>query len=142
MARGIFISYFCDIYDSENIIGKAEVEKTGLYYRIQCSCKLPKEQVFRIFTETSTGVYNLGVCIPNGDVATIVTNIPIRRLGSEPRKFYTVCGTNKGCDYYESSETTPFLHLDELRNFGYFQINGKSCLKRLKSKNVFTEENP
>lgn len=140
MARGIFISYICDIYDGESVVGKAVVETKGLYYRIECTCGLPQDRVFRIFTKTSTGEHNLGVCIPKGAAAIITTNVSIRKLGSAPKTFYVVSDAGRSNEFYELSEDIPFLHIDELQDLYFCRLNGKCCLKRLSCGEKTMEE--
>ncbi len=76
------------ILDSQKI-GRAEVEKQGLYYCIDCRCTLPEDDMYRI--RVSGGkTEDLGTCVPMDGAFGLKTRIPVKHLGDEPFQFQIV----------------------------------------------------
>ena len=62
-------------------VGKAQIEKQGLYYHFSCRCRLPEEGFFRIHVINSDQRENLGICVPIDDVFGMDKRLPVARLG-------------------------------------------------------------
>ena len=72
-----------DIWLGDKAVGKAEVSRQGLYYRIRCKCQLAEESLCRV----RAGDVSLGVLIPDGDGFGLETKLPVKRFENQSRKF-------------------------------------------------------
>ena len=70
-----------DILLDGNPIGTARIKKTGLYYEFTCSCNLPKQGIYRLWTKREDQLMNLGICVPQGSGYGLTTRVPVSRLG-------------------------------------------------------------
>ena len=66
-------------------VGKAEVVKDGLYYRVTCRYRLPSAEVCRVIIKWTAGWKNIGIPVPEGDgfilSKKIIANIAIPMIG-------------------------------------------------------------
>lgn len=73
------------ILDSRKV-GRAEVDKQGLYYSIYCRCTLPEDDMYRIRVRGDR-TEDLGTCVPMDGAFGLRTRIPAKRLGEQPFQF-------------------------------------------------------
>ncbi len=54
-----------DVTCGENVVGRVNVTKEGLYTRFQCICNLPDDGVYRALMICGNQKTDLGICVPN-----------------------------------------------------------------------------
>jgi len=94
------------ILEGNKEIGKARVEKTGLYYRISCQCRAVGRQHMRLGVTCGDQRIDLGVCIPEGDVLRIETSVPVKRLGEGALHFFVI-DNMAGANWVELKSNSP-----------------------------------
>ena len=70
---------FAVLYE-QRPVGKAEVVKDGLYYRVTCRYRLPSAEVCRVIIKWTAGWENIGIPVPEGDGFILSKKIPIKKL--------------------------------------------------------------
>ena len=107
-------------------IGKAEVEKQGLYYRFDCRCSFPDEGLYTI--SVKNGAYNksLGVCTQEGSVFRIKTSIPIKHFPEQVFTFTASMKSESGShNFVPLHLDQPFAYIRELNHAVFTVCNGK-----------------
>lgn len=61
-------------------VGKAEVIRQGLYYRISCRYRLDPAEICRLIVKWPEGWENLGIPIPDADGFSLVKKIPAKKI--------------------------------------------------------------
>lgn len=106
------VSY--DIKFKDMIVGQAEVDKVGLFYRIVCRCRLAKIQSYRIVVQGDGGEEDLGILIPNGEQYVLTASFPVKRIGDHICGFYITERNQPEHRFVEILEDRPFLQLELL----------------------------
>ncbi len=75
-------------------MGQAEVVRQGLYYEINCRCRLPENRIFRVALCIGDGWENLGVLVPEGDAFCLKKRLAAKKYGSIEAEF-RVYGTGE-----------------------------------------------
>ncbi len=70
-----------DIRMGRDVIGKANVERQGLYYHFSCRCRLSGAVIYRVMVTCDGHSENLGVLMPMGDVFGLEKKLAVSRLG-------------------------------------------------------------
>jgi len=108
-------------------IGKARVERQGLYYVVSCRCRLSGEVVCRVTVSCGDRSENLGILVPESGAFVLNTRIPIKRLGEGPLMFHAVPRhTELRGRFVPISPETPFAYLSRLENAFLEVRNGQS----------------
>ena len=68
-------------------IGKAQVIRQGLYYRVICRCRLTGEVMYRLIVRGGGHEENLGVLIPMGGGFGLETKLPVKKMGEGELSF-------------------------------------------------------
>lgn len=68
-------------------VGKARVERQGLYYGISCRCKLSGEVIQKLEVTCGDHTESLGVLVPDGVDFVLKTKLPVKRLGDGELRF-------------------------------------------------------
>ena len=76
-----------NVFLSDRIIGNVRVTKEGLYYRFQCHCDLPDNEIFRLFAQGSKQRIDLGILAPDKVGYSIIKKVPIKEFGEELLSF-------------------------------------------------------
>lgn len=118
-ARGDFMY---DILLGAESIGKAQVEKEGLYYRISCRCRLSGEVPYKVHAACAGKCEDLGLLVPQNGAFALTTRLPIKRLGEGQLEFKAVPRHPKyEGEFIPISVEEPFSYLSRLEN-AYMQI--------------------
>ena len=96
------------------IIGKAEVEKSGLYYIIEASCCFENDGIHKLWISSAYSCLLLGTCIPKEGKFTLSKRVPTKAIGEghmeifaqEPKKHLRI----HVCD------SKPFPDLSKLKD--------------------------
>lgn len=76
-----------EIRMGSDVVGKATVERQGLYYHFSCRCRLSGAVMCRVSVSCGGHHENLGVLIPMGDVFGLDTKLAVKRLGEGSLRF-------------------------------------------------------
>jgi len=125
-SKGVrFLEGKYDVYLNGNAVGYAHVAKEGLYYRIQCRCRLSGD-VCKLTVSCEERQTNLGVLIPVEDGFGLETKVPIKRLGDGKIEFSIVPNravlTGKFVPIYPEE---PFAYIEKLKNAYLAKQNGQ-----------------
>lgn len=106
-----------DILLGNEPVGKAVVERQGLYYRFDCRCKLSGTVIYRLSVESNGHHENLGVPVPVGEEFRLTTKLAVKKLGKGQFRFRVLPKHQK----HESSfipvyPEEPFAYLTRLQN--------------------------
>lgn len=72
----------------DNVVGKAQVSREGLYYLIRCRCELSGETVFRVQVRCKDQLVDLGILVPEDGGFALKTRIPVKRVGEGSLSFF------------------------------------------------------
>lgn len=68
-------------------VGKLQMQKQGLYCRLQCRCQLPGDDIYRLRMLTGEDSIHIGVLVPEGDGFLLDKKIPAKRIPSGELNF-------------------------------------------------------
>lgn len=74
-------------YFGNQLVGKVQVIRQGLYYRFVCRCKLSGDVVCRLYVRCGEKRENLGVVAPVDSGFGLDTKLPVKRLGEGKPEF-------------------------------------------------------
>jgi len=96
-----------EVTHNGQVVGRVDVSREGLYYRILCRCKMDGNDIHRLYADGE----KIGVLIPeNGDLV-LNTKIAVKRL--KPGCAFSL-DENMGM-FIPICPGKPFAHLDKLR---------------------------
>ncbi len=106
-----------DIILGTESIGKAQIEKEGLYYRIFCRCRLSGEVAYKVHVSCGEKSEDLGLLVPQSGAFVLTTRLPAKRLGEGQLKFRAVPRHPKlAGKFVPISADEPFSYLSRLEN--------------------------
>ena len=98
-------------------IGKASLQRQGLYYAISCRCRLSGEVVYKVTVGCGEHTESLGILVPEGGAFVLNTRIPIKRLGEGELHFQAVPRhTELRGTFIPVSPESPFAYISRLEN--------------------------
>ena len=111
-----------DIILGNESIGKADVQKEGLYYRITCRCRLSGEVTYKVIASCGEQKADLGILVPENGAFMLTTRIPMKKLGEGAMLFRAEPRHPKlEGKFVPISADEPFSYLSRLEN-AYMQI--------------------
>ena len=106
-----------DIFRGGEKIGKAQMQKEGLYYRFRCVCSLTGEVIYRLLVTWEDKQVNLGIPVPRGDAFYLDTRVAANRLGRGTPTFRAVPRHPETQGFWAPvSPDEPFTYLHLLKN--------------------------
>ncbi len=72
------------------MVGKVQVQRQGLYYRFVCRCQLTGDVVCRLQVTCGSSRESLGVVVPMGNGFGLDTKLPVKRIGAGQMTFSLV----------------------------------------------------
>ena len=124
-----------EIFLENRAVGKAQLGREGLYYRVKCLCRLPDRSIHRIFVKCSGETIDLGICVPVCGGFGLETRVPAKNLYSQDCKFLAVGkGTHEKVSLIVLTEGKPFAYLERLHEATFRISNSQPCMQ-FKSKN-------
>lgn len=107
-----------DIRMGDKIVGKAQVEREGLYYRFSCRVILPGQGMYRLLVRVGEIREDLGVCIPMGSQFGVEKKIPCKRLGEGIPEFILMPkdGAPRTGTFVPVYPEEPFAYIRRLEN--------------------------
>ena len=67
--------------------GKLQIQRQGLYCRLQCRCQLPGDDIYRLRMLAEEDSTHIGVLVPEGDGFVLDKKIPAKRIPSGQLRF-------------------------------------------------------
>ena len=101
-----------DVFYGQDKIGKASVEREGLYYHFRCQCDQPSDGIYYGILQTENRQFNLGVCIPENGRFCAYKRIPVKEFENENFKF---------CLITKDAKRKMLVAVDKDKPFGYLQ---------------------
>lgn len=106
-------------------VGKARVEKDGLYYKITCVCTFDDTDIHRVIVSDGESFVKLGVCIPEGDQFYLTTKVPVKSLRGNKLSFMIKSNCTTGIPVISGK---PFAHLERLETARLQIKNGQAYI--------------
>ena len=125
------MEYHYEVYMGSDAVGKVNIIKQGLYYRVLCRCIVPSDTVYRLYAITETGREKLGVLIPDGDGVLLDRKIPVKRLQEFSRFILSSRSDEDKGRFVPIYPEEPFSYIGQLEN-AFLEIqNGQVgvCIK-------------
>ena len=129
-----------DIYKGGEKIGKAEVNREGLYYRFRCHCNLPEGDIYRLYVTCGDRKEKLGIPIPGGDGFWLSVRLPVSRFSGEEPGFYAATIENKS--WVPVLEDVPFPFISQLSDAVLEEKEGKMGLLISEAEKPDSDPNP
>lgn len=119
---------------NNSIVGEAKIDIRGLYYDINCRCKLPHSTAYRLYIRSNTGTVDLGVLVPEQGEYVVRTKIAAKRLSHNDIAF---CVLSPKCLRQDRSASInpaePFSYLSQLEQLRLKkQIDGTFAVQQNK----------
>ena len=106
-----------DILLGGQTVGRATVERQGLYYAFHCRCCLTGEVVYRLTVRCGERTESLGIPVPSNGQFVLDTKIPVKRLGEGEMSFLALPKhAELGGKFIPLSPEEPFRYLSRLEN--------------------------
>jgi hypothetical protein len=116
-------------------VGKVQLIRQGLYWRVICRCQCSNDLVRRLYAVWDDGRENLGVLVPEEDGFRLDRRIPVKRLRTDGVKFMlSTGGHSREGKLVPVSPEEPFAYIDRLKHAFLETENGKIQIR--------IEENP
>ena len=84
-----------EIFQGDKIIGRAAVEKQGLYYRFSCRCDPEGEGMRRLEVRCGGKGEDLGICVPMDGRFGVEKKLPCKRFPEGTPEFRIRSGEEK-----------------------------------------------
>jgi len=110
------------------VVGKATVERQGLYCRFSCRCVFPDKGIHTIWVCWDGGSRKLGVCVPNGRDYCLNTSVPLKYIPDKRLTFAVDYTEKKQDDFYAVDAERPFDPIDKLSRAQFDVRDGKPGL--------------
>lgn len=114
---GVSMKQEYDVYLGNEVAGKAQVEKQGLYYRITSNCHLTGAVIYRLVLSCDDREIKLGIFVPQGDAFSMTTKIPIKHIGEGQWRFKVAPQHPPVEEHFVPlSADEPFAYISQLEN--------------------------
>ena len=108
-------------------LGKAQVERKGLYYHIYVQCDLDGVLMYKVLLRCGNKEENLGILVPQDGGFGLRTRIPIKRIGEGILNFSVRPRHQKvGEHFIPLSPEEPFRYISRLKHAYLVRKNGVS----------------
>ena len=109
----------------KDAIGKAYVDKLGLYYRVRCRCVISSDLIHRLIVRCGDTQENLGVLIPVGHEFGLDTKIAAKRLSRGELHFTVQPKRDEMKELVPLSPEEPFAYIRRLKECYLVRMNGR-----------------
>ena len=116
-----------NIYMGSKVVGTAQVDRKGLYCQFRCTCKPPDDGIYRIWVSDGLSNIDLGICVPDGAVYTLIKRVPAKLLSGENFTF-TLQPKDSKNGGLTSGEKEPFQQLEMLEMAKLSEENGQQII--------------
>ncbi len=102
------------------------MQQEGLYWKIQCRCKLSGEVIYKVHMNSGNRSVDLGVLVPGRECFEIDTRIPVKRIGTGDFSFQALPrNSNPTGKFVPIYPDEPFAYIQSLQK-AYLQVrNGQ-----------------
>lgn len=115
-----------EVYLGNAAVGKVQLLRQGLYFRVICRCTIPSDRVFRLFAQMGDRQENLGVVVPEGDGFLLDRKIPAKRFTGETLRFLLSSGGGERTGrFVPICPEEPFQYIDRLKTAFLESEHGK-----------------
>lgn len=121
------------VYLGDKPVGKLNITKEGLYYRIVCHCQVPENAVYRLYAITSKGRENLGVVIPEGAGCTLARKISVKQLRDVSTFILSTGSKNESGKFIPICPEEPFSYISQLES-AFLEVRGSQTGLLIKEK--------
>ena len=112
------------IYLGKDKVGEVVVMREGLYYMFQCHCHLPSMPIYCAVLQNNNAQFNLGVCVPDGNIFRVNKRIPAKLFDKPEFSFFLIEKQRNSTKVVSVDPQKPFRYLEELENAYFGQSNG------------------
>lgn len=114
------------IYLGRDAVGKARVEKKGLYYFFECRCDLETDAMCRVMVHWGERQESLGILAPAGKEFVLQKKLPAKLFGEGEPSFRVLPKRQSVAEnFYPVYPEEPFSYIARLQN-AFLQIkNGQ-----------------
>lgn len=115
-----------DIYLGRDTVGKARVEKRGLYYCFECRCALESDVMYRVMVHWGNRQESLGILAPAGKEFVLEKKLPAKLFGEGEPEFRVLPKRQPLPDnFYPVYPEEPFSYISRLQNAFLQSKNGQ-----------------
>ena len=133
---GVFLEGIYEVHLGGNTVGKVQLIRQGLYYKVRCRCYIEGDLVYRLYAVSTKARENLGVLVPDGDGFSLDKRIPVKRVGEDTTEFVLSAGA--GCTqgtFVPICPEEPFRYIERLKDAFLETQNGHVGI-RIQQKTV------
>ena len=110
-------------------VGKVQVSRKGLYYRISCRCRIGSDILCRLYAVCGEKRENLGIVVPVDGGFGLETSIPVKKLGEGDLSFHLVARYEAaGGELVPVYPEEPFAYISRLKKAYLVKQNGKTYI--------------
>ena len=114
------------VYFANRVVGKVQVIRQGLYYRISCRCRIGPDILCRLYVICNEKRENLGVVVPQDGGFALNTSIPVKKLGEGEWTFLLAPKLEPyGTELIPVYPEEPFAYIARLKKAYLVKQNGK-----------------
>lgn len=93
-----------DIYFGSQVVGHAQLEKEGLYYRVLGNCEMQESGMYKLQIQNGNTVVKTVTCIPHNGAYAAETRVPVKQLEKGDIHFLL---TEKNQSHFRQAEVHP-----------------------------------
>lgn len=132
-ARGDFLEGDYEVYFGNQLAGKTQVIKSGLYYRIVCRCRVTGAVMCRLSVLSEDTSVDLGILVPTDGGFGLDTRIAQKKLGKGKLNFRIIVkNENARHKFMPITPEEPFSYLSRLKE-GFLERQGSQLGIMLKA---------
>ncbi len=106
-----------DIMLGNQSIGKGEIHREGMYYRIHCRCRLSGEVPCQVEARAGGKTFDLGLLVPENGAFCLTRRLPIKEIGTGELTLRAMPKSTVGRGkFVPISADEPFSYLSRLEN--------------------------
>lgn len=134
--EGFVLDNHYHIYLGQDKAGEVTVKREGLYYLFQCRCRLPSMPIYCAVLQNGNAQFNLGVCVPEGNIFRASKRIPVKLLDKQEFSFFLIEKQKNPTKVVPVDVQKPFRYLEELENAYFQRSNGTAqiCIEEVKTQ--------
>ena len=111
------------VYLGNQLVGKVQVIRQGLYYRFICRCRLTGDVMCRLYVVCDGNKESLGLVVPMEDGFGLDTRIPVKRVGQGEMEFTLLPKHDTPDKFVPIYPEEPFAYIENLKN-SFLTIQG------------------
>ena len=113
-----------DVFWGERAVGRAQVQRQGLYYVFTCRCRLSGDTVWRLCATCGEKQADLGVLVPVEGGVGLTTRRPVKLLGEGKIQFAVQPRHDRKTRFSPIYPEEPFAYLQRLKDAFLEERNG------------------